>query len=354
MAFNILTLTGEQIRAARALSRTEQTELARLSGLSLETIKRLERIRGPVDANARTLRAIQDAFATIGVQFDGDDTGLVGVLQRTSGQGAPRPSPRQIDREPSPGAHRLIYHSRIARRADESLRPTLAFIHAEAQTLHAGLPLTGIILAREGHLLQALEGDKEVVHQAYRAISSYPQHHDLHLLEDRATTRRQFTEFSFCCGLFADDFRQMADERAFEGDFNPSGLTPNAASGLLGVARDLQQTAPRNTRGNPGACTLAASCLDSTCGRGRSGPAHQIAPRRTKTPPRALTQRHTGNTMILTNYFCKKTRERRSKIGKISYGEWLTERARRNHHTATCRGSPIHEDPHRRRTVRPA
>jgi transcriptional regulator with XRE-family HTH domain len=278
MSFNILALTGEQIRAARALSRTEQTELARLSGLSLETIKRLERIRGPVDANARTLRAIQDAFATIGVQFDGDDTGKVGVLQHPSAHGDPHPSPRQIERDQSRGTHRLIYHSRIARRADESLRPTLAFIHAEAQTLHAGLGLTGIIFAREGHLLQALEGDKDVVHQAYRAIASYPQHHDLHLLEDRATTRRQFPEFSFCCGLFAADFKHMADERAFEGGFTPSRLTPNEASGLLGVARDLQQTAPRNTRGNPGACTLASTCLDTTCGKGNSAPPRAIAP----------------------------------------------------------------------------
>ena len=38
-------LTGEQIRAARALGRIEQAELAKRSGLSLETIKRLERLR---------------------------------------------------------------------------------------------------------------------------------------------------------------------------------------------------------------------------------------------------------------------------------------------------------------------
>lgn len=278
MAFNILALTGEQIRAARALSRVEQTELARLSGLSLETIKRLERIRGPVDANARTLRAIQDAFETIGVQFEGDDTGRVGVIQRPSGHGDPRPAARPPDPQPTPRLHRLIYHSRIARRADESLRPTLAYIHAEAQTLHAGLDVTGIIFAREGHLLQALEGDKDVVHQAYRAIASYPQHQNLRLLEDRATTRRQFPEFSFCCGLFEDDLKHLPAEPALQGGFDPSGLTPNAASGLLGVARDLQQTAPRNTRGNPGACTLASSCLDATCGRGRTARAREIAP----------------------------------------------------------------------------
>jgi len=278
MSFNILTLTGEQIRAARALSRIEQAELARLSGLSLETIKRLERIRGPVEANARTLRAIQDAFATIGVQFDGDDSGRIGVLRGATEARSLAHAARQPSPEPATELHRLIYHSRIARTGDESLRPTLAYIHAEAQTLHAGLGLTGIIFAREGHLLQALEGDRAAVHQAYRAINCYPQHQDLRLLEDRATTRRQFPEFSFCCGQFASDIRLTAGDPAFQGDFKPDGLTPNAAAGLLGVARDLQQSAPRNTRGAPGACPLASSCMDSTCCGGRRAMDTALAP----------------------------------------------------------------------------
>lgn len=278
MSFNILTLTGEQIRAARALSRVEQAELARLSGLSLETIKRLERIRGPVDANARTLRAIQDAFGNIGVQFEGDDTGKVGVQRRAPPQADDRPHPRPAEAEASPGLHRLIYHSRIERRGDESLRPTLSYIHSEAQTLHAGLGLTGIIFAREGRLLQALEGDRATVHQAYRAIASYPQHQELRLLEDRATTRRQFPEFSFCCGRFPSDVKLTAGEPAFQGDFRPNDLTPNAAAGLLGVARDLQQMAPRNTRGAPGACTLASSCMDATCGGGHRAALTGLAP----------------------------------------------------------------------------
>lgn len=277
MTFNILSLTGEQIRAARALSRIEQTELARLSGLSLETIKRLERIRGPVEANARTLRAIQDAFDTIGVQFDGDDTGTIGVLHRARQRGDDQARPRAPDREAPPRLHRLIYHSRIARNAGESLRPTLAYINAEAQTLHAGLGITGIIFAREGHLLQALEGDRDVVHQAYRAISCYPQHGDLHLLEDRPTNRRRFPDFSFCCGLLPSDPRHPADP-AFQADFHPDRLTPSAASGLLCAARDLQHSPPRNMRGAPGACTLASVCLDSTCGSGRQAPPREIAP----------------------------------------------------------------------------
>ena len=65
-------LTGEQIRAARALSRIEQAELARAAGLSLQTIKRLERFKGPIEATTRTLAALTKAFHAAGVVFDLD------------------------------------------------------------------------------------------------------------------------------------------------------------------------------------------------------------------------------------------------------------------------------------------
>lgn len=64
------SLSGEQIRAARAFLRLEQVELARAAGLSLETIKRLERMRGPVDATMRTVGAIVRAFHDRGLVFD--------------------------------------------------------------------------------------------------------------------------------------------------------------------------------------------------------------------------------------------------------------------------------------------
>jgi transcriptional regulator with XRE-family HTH domain len=72
------TLTGEQIRAGRSLARVDQAELARRSLVSLETIKRVERIRGPIGANLRTLEAITDAFASLGIVFD-HSSGAEGV-----------------------------------------------------------------------------------------------------------------------------------------------------------------------------------------------------------------------------------------------------------------------------------
>jgi transcriptional regulator with XRE-family HTH domain len=62
-------LTGEQIRAARALARMDQIKLAAAAGLSLPTIKRLEKMEGPISANTNTETALRRAFGDHGVIF---------------------------------------------------------------------------------------------------------------------------------------------------------------------------------------------------------------------------------------------------------------------------------------------
>jgi transcriptional regulator with XRE-family HTH domain len=72
-------LTTEQIRAARALLRIEQTDLATRSGVSLATIKRLETRPGPIAAHAPTVDAIRRALEEAGVIFvdqNGDGPGV--------------------------------------------------------------------------------------------------------------------------------------------------------------------------------------------------------------------------------------------------------------------------------------
>ena len=68
-----MTLTAEQIRAARAMLRMEQTQLAERSGVSVETIKRLEGAKGPLKAQYETLRNIQTAFEFAGIEFIDDE-----------------------------------------------------------------------------------------------------------------------------------------------------------------------------------------------------------------------------------------------------------------------------------------
>jgi transcriptional regulator with XRE-family HTH domain len=75
-------LTGEQLRAARAMLKLEQAELAELSGVSAETIKRLERMDGALGANSRTLASLQSTLEREGVIFLPENGGLSGVRLR--------------------------------------------------------------------------------------------------------------------------------------------------------------------------------------------------------------------------------------------------------------------------------
>ena len=72
-------LTSEQVRAARALLRIEQTDLAERSGVSLPTIKRLEAKPGRLSAYGLTVSAIRRALEEAGVIFveeNGDGAGV--------------------------------------------------------------------------------------------------------------------------------------------------------------------------------------------------------------------------------------------------------------------------------------
>jgi transcriptional regulator with XRE-family HTH domain len=75
-------LTSEQIRAARALLRWEQKDLAFASGVSLPTIKRLETKPGPLNAHGPTVGALSRALEEAGIQFIPEDGGGPGVRLR--------------------------------------------------------------------------------------------------------------------------------------------------------------------------------------------------------------------------------------------------------------------------------
>ena len=75
-------LTAEQMRAARAIIRMEQGELAKASGVSVETVKRLESLRGTVSAQLSTVTAIKRALEAAGVVFIDENGGGAGVRLR--------------------------------------------------------------------------------------------------------------------------------------------------------------------------------------------------------------------------------------------------------------------------------
>ena len=73
VAYVAAMITPAQIRAARALIGWKQSDLASASGVSVISIKNIE--RGATDARGSTLALLQDAFSAAGVTFlDPGDT----------------------------------------------------------------------------------------------------------------------------------------------------------------------------------------------------------------------------------------------------------------------------------------
>ena len=62
-------ITAEQIKAARALLRMEQEELARRAGISVTTIRRLEAAGGEYAVAEATASGVQMALQEAGVEF---------------------------------------------------------------------------------------------------------------------------------------------------------------------------------------------------------------------------------------------------------------------------------------------
>jgi transcriptional regulator with XRE-family HTH domain len=77
-----LVLSSELIRAARALLRWEQRDLADASSISLPTIKRLESKPGLMVAHMSTVSALRKTLESAGVEFIDENGGGPGVRLR--------------------------------------------------------------------------------------------------------------------------------------------------------------------------------------------------------------------------------------------------------------------------------
>ena len=72
-------LYSEQLRAARALLRWEQATLAARAGISAVTIKRLERLDGPILAvKVATVEAIRKVLEAAGIELIAPEEGVRG------------------------------------------------------------------------------------------------------------------------------------------------------------------------------------------------------------------------------------------------------------------------------------
>ncbi len=71
--------TSEQIKAARALLRMEQEELAKRAGVSVTTIRRLEAASGEYTVAEDTAGEVQMALQEAGVEFIRDGVRRIGI-----------------------------------------------------------------------------------------------------------------------------------------------------------------------------------------------------------------------------------------------------------------------------------
>ena len=75
-------VTTRQIKAARALLGWSQAELAKATGLSVPTIKRIESRAGDLGGRADTAARIVAALGAAGAEFIPENGGGVGVRMR--------------------------------------------------------------------------------------------------------------------------------------------------------------------------------------------------------------------------------------------------------------------------------
>ena len=75
-----MSITSEQIRAAKAMIRWSGEDLAAASGLSLSSIRRIEALTGiPQAQSMRTILSIKEALENAGIEFIGTPEDKPGV-----------------------------------------------------------------------------------------------------------------------------------------------------------------------------------------------------------------------------------------------------------------------------------
>jgi transcriptional regulator with XRE-family HTH domain len=228
------SITGEQVRAARALLRVDQKQIALAAGVSLETIKRLEAVEGPINVTSRTLSALRNAFLKLGVVFDGrEDADLavgwarrdVGLIQRPS---IPRPRRRT---EPTPLTRLMFWSKRPADTGSAPAGGSGGVPKGLKSKLKADI--TGAELAHGDYRMQVLEGPTDVVATLFDTLRGDGAHDEMTLIQSRAVTGRLFDGWT----IFGDD-PDLVDDILFRdvgltGVFRPADVAPATALGLF-------------------------------------------------------------------------------------------------------------------------
>jgi hypothetical protein len=84
-----MKLTGNHVRAARALVEIDQQRLSVLSGVSINTIRNMEaQGPNPIEGHASTREKVQTALETLGIEFANGDSPGVRLTKTSKKRGA--------------------------------------------------------------------------------------------------------------------------------------------------------------------------------------------------------------------------------------------------------------------------
>jgi Sensors of blue-light using FAD len=137
--------------------------------------------------------------------------------------------------------YRLFYRSRQTPEVAADLDFVVGQIIGTAIRRNREVGLTGLLLAVQGHFIQALEGNVDTVRPTYARISMDPRHHDLHIISQGLAERRLFGEWNMCARSLAPSDKAILSVLDGKGDFNPQALTAASASRLLTTVADIQR-----------------------------------------------------------------------------------------------------------------
>jgi hypothetical protein len=103
------------------------------------------------------------------------------------------------------------------------------------------IDVTGLLLVVQGHFVQALEGDIDLVRTTYARISMDPRHSDLHIIAQGRAEKRLFGEWNMCASSLAPSDKAILSALGAKADFNPKALTAESTERLLITVSDIQR-----------------------------------------------------------------------------------------------------------------
>ncbi|TGE00037.1 BLUF domain-containing protein [Methylobacterium nonmethylotrophicum] len=131
----------------------------------------------------------------------------------------------------------LIYFSRSQLSAEPPVRARqIAEIARHAQKKNEFSVITSLLIVDQGYFIQILEGERLSVQETFQRISTDVRHRDVHIVEWREITKREFVT-SFATALRAPS-NEALFQRANLGPMLQRG-TPKAST-VYGLAQALQ------------------------------------------------------------------------------------------------------------------